>query len=333
MRPYWQREAISREVAPGLHAIKSLYAANKPLWLYLLDGDYALWVDVGINVTPKETAIPYLSQNAPAAWGKSQMVIITHADVDHFGGLRGLKGRRPDAVVMAHAADRRWIESAPAVLDERYRMHRADGIDLPAARQDSLNERGGGGGKVDIALNGEETIYTGRTGTWQVLHTPGHSDGHLVLWDEDRRWAIIGDAVLDWGVPNVDGELIAPPPYYDKDKYLATIDRLAALKPELVFTSHYGILDRAASEQMFAHSRAAVEAVETGLANSLQGDERGLTLLELCAAVGARCAQWPEALWPGLADPLSAHLKRHLADGTVERDVREGIARYRWLGR
>ena len=197
--PYDQSAATSCDFGYGLHAIKSTYAAQKPLWVYVLDGDSCLWVDAGINVTPQDSVIPYLTTRVPDAWSRQQLVIITHADVDHFGGLRGLQGRRPDTLVMAHEADREWIESPALVLRERYLMHEADGITVAKTRQDVLCERGGGGCKVDLALAGNEYIRLGRAGNWQVLHSPGHSAGHIVLWEQERRWAIIGDAALDWG--------------------------------------------------------------------------------------------------------------------------------------
>lgn len=316
---YSQRSAQTREVAPGLHAIKSLYAANKPLWVYVLDGAYTLWADTGINVTPDEVVIPYLTDRAPGALEKPQVAIITHADVDHFGGLRRLKARRPDTLVLAHAGDRAWIESPDAVLRERYRMHAGDGIDLPQERRDILNERGGGGGRIDIALCGGEVLHLGDAGNWTVLHAPGHSRGHLVLWEQERKWAIIGDAALDWGVPDVDGQMLAPPPYYDLAAYVRTVGMLRGLQAETVFTSHYGILDRAQAEQLYDNSIAATTALDAAVTVSLRERPGGITLAELCSLAGARCPQWPESLRPGLADPISAHLQAAQARGSVER--------------
>lgn len=318
------------EVATGLHAIKSTYAANKPLWVYVLDGDFCLWVDVGINITPEDSVIPYLKQSAPALWAKRPVALITHADVDHFGGLTQLRRNRPETLAWAHQADKLWIESEQAVLRERYRMHADDGIDLPAQRQATLLERGGGGGKVDLALQGGEVIDLGAGGQWTVLHVPGHSAGHLTLWDARRRWAIIGDAALDWGVPNDDGKIIAPPPYYDVDAYERTVLTLLSLKAERVFTSHYGILDRASGERLYCNSLSAVAILEKSLLAVMEtAGASGLTLADLCTRVGAHSARWEEALWPGLADPISAHLKRLISMGKTRREGRASGVFYR----
>src|SRR5581483_4499527 len=177
----------SGEIAPGVHGICSQYGDAKPLLVFVLDGDFALWVDAGINVTPGAHVIPYLKERAPALWRKNQVVLVTHADVDHFGGLGQLRRARPDLMVLAHAADQRWIESEELILRERYAMHEADGVGLPPARRQILRERGGGGGRVQLALRGGETIDLGAGGRWQVLTAPGHTAGHIVLWNEAAR--------------------------------------------------------------------------------------------------------------------------------------------------
>lgn len=316
------------QVEDGIHCVKSTYAANKPLWVHVIEGDFALWIDTGIDVTPAEVMIPYLAAQAPKLWSRRHVAVITHADVDHFGGIRGLRARQPDALVLAHGADKAWIESPAVIMRERYEMHAADGITLPPERIAILHQRGGGGGKVDVALAGGEDIHTGPGGTWRILHTPGHSAGHLTLWDARRRWAIIGDAALDWGVPDDTGKLIAPPPYYDVAAYRATIAALAALGAERMFTSHYGILERAQIGPFLENSAAAVDTLETAVSAALGERKEGWTLPELCRRAGQLALRWDEPLWAGLADPISALLKAGIAAGHVRRRALDGAVRY-----
>lgn len=303
----------------GVHGVKSLYAADKPLWVYVVEGDRTLWVDVGINRTPDEVVMPYLVSRAELAWNRPQIVAITHADVDHFGGIRRLRASRADSFVMAHAADKLWIESPAHVMRERYAMHTADAMTLTDDRVAILAERGGGGGKIDFALSGGEEIDLGEGGVWRVLHTPGHTPGHIILWCEKRRCAIIGDAVLDWGVFDDHGKLIAPPPYYAVEDYLQTIATLEELDVETMFTSHYGILDRARSARLLANSRQAVHLIDKALSAALAERSEGWTLADLCARTGELAEHWAPGLWPGLADPISAHLAQGIKEGRVER--------------
>ena len=315
----------------GVHSVKSVYAANKPLWVHVIDGDYALWVDVGIDRTPAEVVMPYLVKHAPALWARPQVALITHADVDHFGGLRWIRQRRADFLVLAHGADKAWIESPARVMRERYEMHLADGFALTAERQAALNERGGGGGKVDVSLRGGEALDLGPGGIWRVLHTPGHSAGHLTLWCAERRCAIIGDAALDWGVPDDTGKLTAPPPYYDVDAYLGAPDTLERLGAETMFTSHYGILDWEQAARLIRNSRDAVGRLESAVLAALREHPTGLTLAEMCTQAGERAGHWEKSLWPALNDPISAHLARAMAAGHVRVSDERGRRSYRWL--
>lgn len=316
------------QVDEKVHCIKSVYAANKPLWVHVIDGDIALWVDTGIDVTPARVVIPYLSARAPQLWVRPQLAIITHADVDHFGGLRGLRAHRPDALALAHHADKAWIESPARIMRERYEMHADDGIVLPPERQAALLERGGGGGKVNLSLSGGEEIDTGDGGTWRVLSTPGHSAGHLILWNADRGWAIIGDAALDWGVPDDTGKLIAPPPYYDVPAYRASLRILEELGAEKMFTSHYGVLGREQIPPFLRNSMDAVDVLAESVRAVLPERAAGWSLPELCLRTGEHARHWAEPLWPALADPISAHLKLGIATGAVERLAAGGEVRY-----
>ena len=49
----------------------------------------------------------------------------------------------------------------------------------------------------------------------EVLHLPGHTLGHIGLWDEHTRAAIIIDAVLADGIYDRAGNKLIPPRYYD----------------------------------------------------------------------------------------------------------------------
>jgi glyoxylase-like metal-dependent hydrolase (beta-lactamase superfamily II) len=313
-------------VAPGVHAIYSTYGDNKPLIVYVLEGEFTLWVDAGIDITPRQHVIPYLRKHAPRAWEKPQKVLITHADVDHFGGVAELRKAHPNVEVLSHGTDKPWIESPERILRERYEMHARDGIRLTPERKRILNERGGGGTRVDRLVHARE-ILPANSGNWKVLSAAGHTPGHVVLWNEASGDLIIGDAVLDWGVPNARGDLLAPPPYYDLPAYEATIAMLRALAPRRVFTSHQGILGATESAALFDQSLEATRTLSSATEDALRASPRGLTLADLAAEVGRRSKVWPAPLWPGLADPVSAHLKVALSGGEVVRD--DATGRYR----
>jgi glyoxylase-like metal-dependent hydrolase (beta-lactamase superfamily II) len=75
---------------------------------------------------------------------------------------------------------------------------------------------------------------------FSVLHTPGHSAGHLAYWRERDRVLIIGDVLTNLdtitGVPG----LHEPKTFFTPDpaRNRESARRLAALEPELVCFGH-----------------------------------------------------------------------------------------------
>lgn len=74
----------------------------------------------------------------------------------------------------------------------------------------------------------------------RVIHTPGHSEDHIALYEPDRRWLFSGDLYL------------APKLKYlraDEDIYalLESLRRVIALEPETLFCQHRGRVENAAA--------------------------------------------------------------------------------------
>jgi len=67
---------------------------------------------------------------------------------------------------------------------------------------------------------------------WRVLHTPGHARGHVCLFDEASRAAVVGDMVA--GV----GTIVIDPPEGVMAEYLAQLERLKALPVTTLYPSH-----------------------------------------------------------------------------------------------
>jgi glyoxylase-like metal-dependent hydrolase (beta-lactamase superfamily II) len=66
-----------------------------------------------------------------------------------------------------------------------------------------------------------------------ALHTPGHAPDHLAFWLDEDRVAFTGDLVLG------QGSTMITYPEGDVRAYLESLDRLAALKPRILFPGHW----------------------------------------------------------------------------------------------
>ena len=87
-----------------------------------------LLVDSGIDGTIAEHVVPALAEIGRRPEEITD-VVISHADVDHYGGNAELRRVAPQASIRAFAHDRRWLESWAVVSRERYGWYRGHGLD------------------------------------------------------------------------------------------------------------------------------------------------------------------------------------------------------------
>lgn len=113
-----------------------------------------------------------------------QYFLITHAHFDHVGGIRWFQSLLPDEVPVALHPD-----------------------DLP------LWKKGGGarefgfefdpGCEPSILLRDNQLLTIGQI-KLKVLHTPGHSPGHVVFYEESQKAVFCGDLIFYHGVGRTD---------------------------------------------------------------------------------------------------------------------------------
>jgi glyoxylase-like metal-dependent hydrolase (beta-lactamase superfamily II) len=301
------------ELLPGLYRIETALGDNL-LALHLIRGERTLLIDSGVRDTPDTVIFPALEQAGLPP--HIDMLLVSHADADHHGGNAALRAGVPGLTIMAHQFDQPWIESKAAHLAGRYTdVVAADDLRYDPQLLGWLDAVIGADTPVDLGLCGGEMIRLGQGARWQVLHAPGHSAGHLALWEPSTRVLIAQDAVLWRGVPDRAGRLPSPPPYYDVESYLATLWRLRALSPKLLLTAHYPIIRGAEVDAFFAESLAFVERVDAAVLDALRAAGRPLTLGAVVAALDARLGPFEVAVqWVG---PALTHLARHCASGRL----------------
>ena len=106
---------------------------------------------------------------------KLKVVILTHQDIDHIGSLPDLlENGVSDIKFYAHELDKRYIEGDLPLLKD---VH----VENPPK------------GKVsDTVIDGQELPYCGGI---LILHTPGHTPGHISLYLKQSKTLIAGDSM------------------------------------------------------------------------------------------------------------------------------------------
>jgi glyoxylase-like metal-dependent hydrolase (beta-lactamase superfamily II) len=191
------------------------------------------------------------------------------------------------------------------MIAEIYRWSEPYGFGPDEDSLDWIRRELGGDSPVDAGLRGGETMRLGPDRRIEILHLPGHTPGHLGIWDPKNGAAIIIDAALETGIYDREGNRLIPPRYFDAAGYQATIRKLQALRPEHLLTAHYppmqgeealDFLDRSLMFTQQLHSVVS-EGVQSGTTD----------LWELTQHAVARLGPYPE-----FGHELGAGVRAHL---------------------
>jgi glyoxylase-like metal-dependent hydrolase (beta-lactamase superfamily II) len=293
------------EILPGIHRIESDLGARF-MCQYLLTGeDHTVLVDTGLAGTPEEVIIPYL-EGIGLSLENIDEVFISHADVDHCGGNRAVKEMHPSLWFSCGELDRPYVENNRVMLAEIYRWSEPYGFGPDEASKEWILTELGGDSPIDAGLRGGETMRLGPGRRVEFLHLPGHTSGHLGVWDPKNGAAIIIDAALETGIYDREGNRLIPPRYFDAPAYQATIRRLQTLRPEHLLTAHYPpmqgeeVLDFLDRSLDFTHgvSRVVSEGVKSGTTD----------LWELTRRADAELGPYPE-----FSHEIGAGVRAHMA--------------------
>jgi glyoxylase-like metal-dependent hydrolase (beta-lactamase superfamily II) len=220
-------------------------------------------------------------------------VVVTHIHLDHAGGVGDIAEAYPNAEVVVHEKGARHLAD-PSRLMRSARMVWGSALDslfgdlkpTEAARIRAVEDIG------VVDLGGGRRL--------ESHHSPGHARHHVGLLDSLTGDLYVGDAAGVYIPETADLRPATPPPDFDLDSALASLDRFRALRPSRLLFSHYGpvepvgeTLDRSAEEL-----RLWVEMVTEAY------DQR-LDLDHAVAMVRERTDARYKALAPG-ADPAVA---------------------------
>jgi glyoxylase-like metal-dependent hydrolase (beta-lactamase superfamily II) len=310
------------EVAPGIHRIESVLGP-RPFSQYLLRGERSLLVDTGVAGTAEEVILPYLD-STDLGPDDLDFVLNTHADVDHFGGNAAIRAQAPRAVFCAHDADAPWIEDRERILRERYGWYAAHDVDYSPEAKEWLRGAMGPNVPIDLRLIGGETFRLGPELVVQVMHLPGHSPGHVGLWEPSSGTAIITDAALGRGLYDMEGNVISPPPYFAVTAYEGSVRFLRRLSPRRLLTAHYEVMEGMEVERFLEESAEFVERARQAVSGAL-AEHGELTLRRLLEIVNLELGPFT-VMENELAGTLRAHAQELVTAGRAEQVPREGPA-------
>ena len=186
---------------------------------YLLRGsERSLLIDTGLGIANISDEVRKFTDRPVTA-------VATHIHWDHIGGHSYF----PD--FYAHLEELDWLNGQFPLSIKTIKEMVIDRCDLPDGFD--VDDYVFFQGMPSKTLRDHDIIDLGGREI-EVLHTPGHSPGHMCFWEKKKGYLFTGDLVYK-------DTLFAYYPSTDPEAYLASLEKISALPVKRVFPAHHSL--------------------------------------------------------------------------------------------
>jgi glyoxylase-like metal-dependent hydrolase (beta-lactamase superfamily II) len=302
---------------------------------YLIKGkDGWTMIDTGLFTEPSFDSLKAGLEKLGVAFNDIETILITHIHPDHFGLTGRIKQLSPATKVIMHRWDADRIESRyihffdlrekVGAMLKRHGVPSYDASELKSVSMPRLDHV-----RVtfpDSTVFGGENIDNGLFNL-EIIWTPGHSNGHICIYEPQNRVLFSGDHVLSVITPNV--------PYHVESgdnplgDYINALHKIKFLPISLVLPGH---------KRIFKNLRARIEAI---VDHHQRRKNEILEILKRDASNAYKISaklKWniPGADWdrlPGLHKRIAvmetiAHLESLRWEGLIERAGSDNLITY-----
>ncbi len=336
-RPQRISEGTYLVEVPFVLGLRSKDRESITLCYLIEEGAGWLMVDSGYN---DGRSFDYLSRQLDLlgiSFRQIRWLLLTHYHPDH-SGLAARVRAASGAQVILHQDD--WdVLRATVSSSEIWNIHgmvpwiRAQGV--PEPELDGFFRIASGGRDLfprglqpDLLLQGEANPV-GDSGRLQAILTPGHTPGHICIYDRERRLFFSGDHILLEITPHISPSHLTSDDQLEQ--YLESLKKVRPLDVDTVLPAH---------ERPFSHFRQRIDEILR------HHDQR---LKEVMAAICDRVVnprdiaervEWNVGRWPDMdatnrvlaVRETVAHLQLLEHQGLVIRVEHDGAAGYRLAG-
>lgn len=113
-----------------------------------------------------------------------ESILITHGHLDHVGGVAELAEKLDIPIIGPEIQDKFWLDALPSQIQTFGFPH-----------SDSFTP--------SRWLNDGDTINVGEQ-LLKVIHCPGHTPGHIVLFHQPSKLALVGDVLFNGSIGRTD---------------------------------------------------------------------------------------------------------------------------------
>ncbi len=225
------------KIAEGVDVLtlKSNFGTIYPVLIW--DKKDVILVDAGFPMT-----IDVLGEEIlKAGFGldKITKIIFTHQDIDHIGCINELKEASPNITTFAHEEEVPYIQGDQTPI--KLAKMTANYDYLPEEQKKFYEFLKSGfenrRTKIDkVLVDGEVLPFCGGI---EVIHTPGHTPGHICLYLKNSKVVIGGDGLNI----NENGQLVGAKPEHTEnmEQALSSVKKIVNYDVETVVSYHSGI--------------------------------------------------------------------------------------------
>ncbi|QWH42308.1 MBL fold metallo-hydrolase [Bacillus mycoides] len=213
------------EIAKGVEMLHLEFQEYIIHPILLWNDEMAVLIDTGFPGQIEDIRVEM--DKVGVSFDKLKVVILTHQDIDHIGSLPELlQNCGSNITVYAHELDKPYIEGELPLLKDAQ-------VQNPPK------------GKVDDTLiDGQELSYCGGI---LIIHTPGHTPGHISLYLRQSKTLIAGDSM--YSVNGILGGIHAPTTLDVKEAH-QSLKKYLDLDIESVVCYHGGLSKGEINEQI-----------------------------------------------------------------------------------
>jgi len=194
-------------------------------------------------------------------------IVVTHIHLDHAGGVGDLAAMFPNAEVVVHERGARHLVDPEKLLTSARRVFGSVLDDVFGLLRPTEAQR-------VRALGDTGSIDLGDGRSLSTFHSPGHAQHHVGLVDSLTGDLYVGDAAGIYIPETADLRPATPPPDFDLDLAVSSLERFRAVGPTRLLFSHFGPVEEVEPtlERSIEELRLWVELVKDVRASALDLD-------------------------------------------------------------
>jgi glyoxylase-like metal-dependent hydrolase (beta-lactamase superfamily II) len=258
-----------KEILPGIFQINLTLSGFSPnsvnIYIIRLDDGY-ISIDTGWDSPPAVKSLEAQLAEIGAGLSDIKEIIITHCHIDHLGMIARLK-KLNNAKIYIHEKELDLIkirfsggDNFLPLTDQFLKIHGVPDSELPPPEVQLPIPENLAATKPDVLLKGGEEILAGPY-TLKVITTPGHTPGHIGLYEPSKKFFFSGDMLLPTIATNaaIHVQHIQNP----LQQYLDTLVKLQKMDIQTVLPGHEYIFSnpKPRIEELFIHHKQKADEI------------------------------------------------------------------------